>query len=173
MYGVPMPPALFVIETGSAGRLATMAHPATDDRLPDAMVALRQSGVDILVSALTPDEYRLLGLVHEPHEAVAAGLDFRSLPIRDVDIPAGMAPVLDLSARLAEDVGAGRFVVTHCRAGIGRCSMLAGATLVRMGVSPDEAWQRIRTARGLPVPDNGAQERWLYEFADEVARLST
>jgi protein-tyrosine phosphatase len=82
-----------------------------------------------------------------------------------------MADELALSQRLADEVRAGRFVVTHCRAGIGRSSMLAGATLVRLGVPAPEAWKLIRAARGLPVPDNGEQERWLYDFAAATIAL--
>lgn len=69
--------------------------------------------------------------------------------------------------RLAAEVRADQFVVTHCWAGIGRSSLLAGATLVRLGVPPAQAWQLIRAARGLPVPDNRDQEAWLYRFAGQ------
>jgi protein-tyrosine phosphatase len=160
--------ALYVIETGEAGRLATMARPRGGGWLDDEMAGLRESGVDVLVSALTPDEYRELDLVGEPAAAAEAGLEFLQFPVVDADIPDGTAEALKLTARLAADVRAGRFVVTHCRAGIGRCSMLAGATLIRLGATPEEAWRRIRAARGLAVPDNTSQEEWLYQFARDL-----
>jgi protein-tyrosine phosphatase len=160
--------ALYVIETGTAGRLATMARPHGGGWLDDEMVGLREAGVDVLVSALTPDEYRELDLVGEPAAAAEAGLEFLQFPVVDTDIPDGTRTAREMSARLAGAVRAGRFVVTHCRAGIGRCSMLAGATLIQLGATPEEAWQRIRTARGLPVPDNMRQEEWLYRFARDL-----
>jgi protein-tyrosine phosphatase len=160
--------ALYVIKTGTAGRLATMARPRGGGFLDDELASLRDAGVDVLVSALMPDEYRELDLVGEPAAAAEAGLEFVQFPVVDADIPDGTGAALELTERLAREVRDGRFVVTHCRAGIGRCSMLAGATLIRLGVPPEEAWQRIRAARGMPVPDNPRQEEWLYQFARDL-----
>lgn len=155
----------------AAGRLATMAHPRGGDWLGEEMSGLAGAGVELLVSALTDGELAELRLTGEAGAARAAGLDFVRYPIPDVSLPPLMAAELALSARLAEEVRAGRFVVTHCRAGIGRSSMLAGTVLVRLGLTPSQAWQRIRAARGLPVPDNSAQERWLYDFATALAAV--
>jgi protein-tyrosine phosphatase len=146
-----------------------MAHPRGGHGLADDCAGLAEAGVDLLVSALTDDEMRELSLTHEPDAVHAAGLRFVRYPIPDVSLPPSMPEELALSAELAAEVADGRFVVTHCRAGIGRSSMLAGAILVRLGVSPDDAWKLIRQARGLPVPDNAEQQNWLYEFADALA----
>jgi protein-tyrosine phosphatase len=158
---------LFLIDTPAPGRLATMAHPRGGDWLVDEMAALREAGVDLLVSALCDDEYTLLELTAEADAARAAGLDFMSFPIVDADVPAAaQGPAVNaLADQLGDVVRAGRFVVTHCRAGIGRSSILAGAVLIRLGLTPEEAWRRIRAARGLPVPDNPVQEAWLHTFA--------
>ncbi|GGV35767.1 hypothetical protein GCM10010495_60950 [Kitasatospora herbaricolor] len=57
-------------------------------------------------------------------------------------------------------------MVTRCRAGIGRSSLLAAALLVLGGADPDTvlggadpdtAWHRIERARGLAVPDTAEQ----------------
>jgi predicted protein tyrosine phosphatase len=40
-------------------------------------------------------------------------------------------------------VRAGGHVVTHCRFGIGRASLLAAAVLMLEGVDPDKAWRRL------------------------------
>jgi protein-tyrosine phosphatase len=160
---------LYVVDTPVAGRLATMAHPRGGDWLEDECAGLAEAGVDLLVSALTDDELKELSLTREADAVHAAGLRFVRYPIPDVTLPPSMPEELRLSAELAAQVEDGKFVVTHCRAGIGRSSMLAGAVLVRLGVSPDEAWARIRQARGLPVPDNYEQERWLFTFAEALA----
>ncbi|MEU3554682.1 hypothetical protein [Streptomyces fragilis] len=66
-------------------------------------------------------------------------------------------PVLgDFAGRLR----AGAHVVTHCRFGIGRASLLAAALLVLNGVDPETAWARIEQARGLAVPDTPEQRGW-------------
>lgn len=159
---------LHVIETAAPGRLATMGHPVGGDQLPAAMATLARAGAQLLVSALCADEAEQLALTGQSAAATAAGLEFVNFPIVDCTAPppAALPAVSALVDRLAGEVRAGRFVVTHCWAGIGRSSMLAGATLVRLGTSPGQAWESIRSARGLPVPDNPEQEQWLYTFAE-------
>jgi protein-tyrosine phosphatase len=160
--------SFYELRYGGPGRLATMAHPPGGDRLAGAMAGLADAGVDVLVSALRDDEMALLELTGEPAAAAAAGIEFVNVPIEDNQIPepSDTLAVRRAVDRLAGELRADRFVVTHCRAGIGRCSMLAGATLVRgLGVDPAQAWQLIRAARGLPVPDNPEQEAWLYRAA--------
>jgi len=162
-----MRPPLHLIEWPGPGRLATMARPPGAEQLPGAMAALAGTGVHILVSALSEHETVLLDLVDEPAAARQAGLELIWFPILDghVPEPETMPALEKLVDRLADEMRADRFVVTHCFAGIGRCSMLAGATLVRLGLSPDKAWRLIRAARHAPVPDSPRQESWLYDFA--------
>jgi protein-tyrosine phosphatase len=160
-----MNPILFEIERDGPGRLATMAAPRGGDWLADEMAGLRAKGVNVLVSALTDSELVELSLTSEPELAAQAGLTFVSFPIPDRDAPAAVAPVTELVGDLEEHLAAGRFVVVHCRAGIGRSSLLAAAVMVREGLSPDDAWERISAARGFPVPDTEVQAIWLAWFA--------
>jgi protein-tyrosine phosphatase len=158
---------LYEIAWGGPGRLATMAHPRGGDRLPEAMAAMAEAGAHVLVSALCDDEMERLELTGQPVAAATAGLELVRFPIVDHSVPepAQMPAAIALADRLAADLRADRFVVTHCFAGIGRSSMLAGATLVRLGVSPAKAWELISIARGHAVPDAPHQEAWLYELA--------
>jgi len=156
---------LFEIERAGPGRLATMARPRGGDWLADEMAGLRTQGVDALVCALTDSELVELRLTAEPELARQAGLTYISFPIPDRDAPAADAPVTDLVADLEAHMAAGQFVVVHCRAGIGRSSLLAAAVMVREGLGPDDAWERISAARGFPVPDTEAQAIWLAWFA--------
>jgi protein-tyrosine phosphatase len=160
-----MKPTLFEIERDGSGRIATMACPRGGDWLADEIEALRSAGVDVLVSALAESELAELRLTAEPELAKQAGLTFVSFPIPDRGVPAVVAPVSDLVGHLEELLSAGQFVVVHCRAGIGRSSLLAAAVLVREGLSPAEAWERISAARGLTVPDTEVQQAWLAAFA--------
>jgi protein-tyrosine phosphatase len=164
-----MRPALHVVAWPGPGRLATMAHPRGGAWLADEMSGLARSGVDVFVSALTWEEDRRLGLTEVAAAAAAAGVEFVSFPIADRGVPRAQdvqdADVLALGIRLAAHVRAGRFVVTQCFAGIGRSTLLACATLVMLGIGPQEALRMVADARGLPVPDTEAQRHWLYEFA--------
>ena len=42
--------------------------------------------------------------------------------------------------------------------------LLACATLVMLGVGPEESLRMVSRARGLPVPDTDAQRDWLYDW---------
>jgi len=156
---------LFEIERDGPGRLATMACPRGEDWLADEMAGLCAKGVNALVSALTDPELVELRLTAEPELARQAGLTYVSFPIPDRDAPAADAPVTELVGHLEGLLVAGQFVVVHCRAGIGRSSLLAAAVMVREGLGPDDAWERISAARGYPVPDTEVQRAWLAWFA--------
>jgi integrase len=154
-----MRPHLFTIDQPGPGTLSTMAKPRGGDWLADEMTALRVAGVDILTSALTAAELHELDLIHEPQAARDAGLQFISMPITDRGTP-DPAVVLPHLRRLAERLRAGDHIVTHCRFGIGRASLLAASILVLNGLPPDQAWTRLEHARGLAVPDTPAQRAW-------------
>jgi len=154
-----MRPALFTIDLPGPGQLSTMAKPRGGDWLADEMTALRTAGVDTLVSALTVAELDEVDLTEEPLAARDAGLEFVSIPIIDREAP-DPAVVLPDMQRLAQRLHAGAHIVTHCRFGIGRASLLAAGVLVLNGIPPDQVWERLEQARGLAVPDTSAQREW-------------
>jgi len=127
---------LYTVRRPGPGRLSTMARPRGGDWLADELHALRRRGVDVVVCALTDAELADLELTGEAEAARAAGLAFVRVPIPDRGVPDRQAvrPALDA---LAAELATGRHVVVHCRYGIGRASLLAGAVLVgRGGVGP-------------------------------------
>ncbi|MCF2527623.1 protein-tyrosine phosphatase family protein [Yinghuangia soli] len=159
-----MRPTLFTVEVPGPGRLGTMAKPRGGDWLADEMRALAAAGVDVLVCALPAGERAELGLAAEAREAVAAGLRFTAIPIPDRHVP-DLARVLPVLRTLAGQLRGGAHVVTHCRFGIGRASLLAASLLVLNGVAPETAWARLAAARGLPVPDTDEQRAWVSGLA--------
>ena len=124
------------------------------------MRALRDVGVDVVVSLLTESEARELQLTSEPDTAAAAGIRFVALPTPDRGTPE-LEPFQHLVAELSEEVGDGRHVVVHCRMGIGRASMVAAGILMKQGVTAGSAWASITRARGLEVPDTPEQKAWV------------
>jgi hypothetical protein len=60
---------------------------------------------------------------------------------------------------IAEEIAQGGGVYIHCGAGIGRAPTTAAAYLVSTGLTPDQAWARIRAARPFirPKPVQVAQ----------------
>jgi protein-tyrosine phosphatase len=137
-----------------------MARPRGGDWLDDEMTALREAGVDVLVSLQTLPERAEVDLTDEPAAAERAGIRFHGFPVADFSVP-DRTEIEPLLATLLADLAAGRHVAIHCRGGIGRSSVVAGALLVRLGVAPADAWATISEARGCVVPETEEQRRWL------------
>ena len=128
--------------------MGTMARPRGGAWLAQDLTALKQAGVDVLISALTPREIHALDL--RAQRAICESLNIRlvSLPIEDREVPDSTLALLEPVATLAADLRAGLTLVSHCRAGIGRSSLLAAAILCAVGWAPTDAWACIESARG-------------------------
>ncbi|RJO68454.1 tyrosine protein phosphatase [Nocardia panacis] len=166
-----MHPNFYTVDHEGPGRLSIMAKPRGGDWLEDEMTALKESGVDHLVCALTATELYECDLEAEERTAREAGLRFVSIPIVDRGVPdlAGVLPTLQY---LAAELNAGAHVLTHCRFGIGRASLLAAALLVINGSDPDTTWHRLEQARGLTVPDTSEQREWIDKLPQRAALLN-
>lgn len=62
-------------------------------------------------------------------------------------------------AFIAAEIGRGGGVYVHCRSGVGRAATMVAAYLISTGLTPDQAWARIREARPFicPTPTQMAQ----------------
>ena len=145
-------------------RLGIMAPPRGNDWLSNDIRMLRQEGVEIIVSALTPPEVEELGLSEEAEECARSGLCFIAFPIEDWSVPKSH---VDLGApdQLLEYLRKGRVIAIHCWAGIGRSSLIAACVLTRNGLSLHSAFQAIEESRGCPVPDTPEQRQWVERFS--------
>lgn len=162
-----MQPELFTIQRSGPGTLSTMATPRGLGWLDEDMRALATAGVGVLVSLLTDDEMAELGLTAQAETARAAGLEFHRLPTPDRHVPdqgLGMALADRLRAHLKQGTG----VAIHCRYGIGRSSTLAAMVMVAEGTEPEQALALISAARGMSVPDTGAQRQSVLSLTAAV-----
>lgn len=165
-----MRPTLWTTRTASGGAVSITARPRPGDWLGDEMRALRDAGIDTLISALTDTETRELDLADEPDAAHAAGLNFTPLPIPDLGIPTDTKTFLATLAPLATHVETGGHVAVHCRAGIGRSGIIATLLLTHTGQDPATAITHLSTLRGLAVPETEQQRTWLIATATAWAR---
>ncbi|MBC6447741.1 protein-tyrosine phosphatase family protein [Actinokineospora xionganensis] len=150
-------PTLYRIAVDGPGLLATMAKPS--GRLADEIATLVDEGIEILVCAMPEDERELAGLGREAELAVAAGLAFVAIPIPDFSVP-DHAEVRPELVDLADRLRAGASIAVHCWGGIGRSSLLAAAILILTGVTTEDAWARVESARGQTVPETAEQRDW-------------
>ena len=145
-------------------RLAIIPRPRGGDWLADDIGFLRRSGFDVVVSALTPTENEELELVEESRCCQNSGLEFLSFPIEDRSVPVSYSTFNGLIDSIIGYLRAGKAVAVHCRAGIGRSSMIAASALIRDGLSTDSAFRAIEESRGCSVPDTLEQKVWVEAY---------
>jgi protein-tyrosine phosphatase len=156
--------ALYWIET-KACRLGIMPRPRGGDWLADEIKMFKASGVDVIVSALGVDEATELDLLQEEDCCRQGGVEFISFPIPDRSVPDSAAAFEGLLDHVDQHLRKNQAVVVHCRAGIGRSSMIAAALLLRRGLSAAEAFDLLSKARGCSVPDTPEQREWIERLA--------
>jgi protein-tyrosine phosphatase len=156
------------IDGAGPGKLAIIPRPRGGDWLPDEVRSWTRSGLDIVVSLLTPDEERELGLEGEAAESRAVGLEFKSFPIPDRGVPLSRRDALRFLDTLATQLEQGKALGVHCRQGIGRSALVAASLLALKGVPPVAALERIGVARGRDVPETPEQRRWVEELSSSA-----
>ena len=161
----------FWIETGNALRLAIVPRPRGGDWLDDEMLLTKRAEVDVLVSMLPAEEATELGLADEAGACHRAGVAYLSYPIPDRETPASTSSFTAFVNQLRRELHAGRSVAVHCRASIGRSSLLLAAVLCGEGFTPQDAFQRLSAARGVQVPDTPEQVHWVEQYAKSISGL--
>jgi protein-tyrosine phosphatase len=142
-------------------RLAIMARPRGREWLLDDIRFLQRAGVDVIVSALTAAENEELGLIEERQCCQETGVRFVSFPIEDRSVPSSSGEFKELIDSVVDYLRNGKSVAVHCRAGIGRSSMIVASVLIRNGLSSESAFSAIEESRGCSVPDTPEQRQWV------------
>jgi protein-tyrosine phosphatase len=156
---------LYTIARQGPGTLSVMARPRGGEWLPDEVQEWRAAGVGVVVSLLTPAEGQELDLVEEAALCRRAGIEFIAFPLADRSVPEPASSADQLIEELVRKLTAGEHVAIHCRMGIGRSAMMAAATLVALGQTPEQALTAVAAARGYPVPDTAQQRDWVERYA--------
>ena len=154
---------VFWIAAAQPHRIAIVARPRRGDWLEDDIKRLSSEGIGMLVSLLTPEESAELGLCDEGKFCDQCGISFFNLPIADRSVPEEFE-IGALLNTLVKQAQLGTGVGFHCRAGIGRSSMLAALLLGRLGWTAAPAFRAISESRGCPVPDTSEQQQWVQNF---------
>jgi protein-tyrosine phosphatase len=142
-------------------QLVIALRPRGDDWLDDEMLALREVGIDVVVSMLQKDEARDLGLAEEEISAKRAGMLFANFPIPDRCVPIDKQSFEEFLTTLEDHLARGKRIAIHCRGSIGRAPLTTASLLIRSGIPPETAWQQIAASRDCDVPDTEEQREWV------------
>lgn len=152
------------------GRVSVSARPRGGDWLADDLAAWKRAGIDVILSMLTPEEELELGLDGESGAARAQGLTYLSFPIPDRDVPRSEAALAEVLEKVTDELKAGTNVLVHCRQGIGRSGLVAACLLVKNGMTPVAAVEKVSAARGYQIPDTDEQREWIDHYAAAVVK---
>lgn len=136
--------------------LAGCAHPQNSADLSEALQDLLDSQIATIVSL---DEYGL-----PAQELRRVGLRHLHIPIQDF-APPTFAQADEFVAFVRNERAAGRAVVAHCMAGIGRTGTMIACYLVAEGLSPTEAITIVREKRPGSV-ETREQEAFIAAYAN-------
>jgi protein-tyrosine phosphatase len=143
--------------------MAIMARPRADDWLDVDIAEWKASGLKTVVSLLEPEEVSELGLQREAEHCGTNGIEFLSFPIADRGVPE-LPDAIKIASCIATGIAAGRSIAIHCRAGIGRSSLVAACAMICSGIEAGDALTLLKEARGLSVPDTEEQRDWIFAF---------
>jgi len=162
---------VYWITTEQEQRLAIVERPRGDGWLEDDIKSLYEAGIEVLVSALMPAEERELGLTEEAASCSTYNIEFIWLPIDDRSVPRFDHAFTSVLLHIRERMKAGKAIGIHCRACIGRSSVIAASLLVQENFEPEDAFFLIGSARRCPVPDTDEQNEWVYEHVEQLRNL--
>ncbi len=165
-----MRPSIYWIDLHGkcAGRIAIMARPHAGDWLEDEVTGWKAGEIDTVVSLLERDEVEELGLGVEATLCARQGMEFISFPVADRGVPVSASAALTPVDLLLSKLEGGKNIAIHCRAGIGRSSMVAACVMLGAGFTAAHAFDQISAARGVQVPDTEGQRAWVESFRAAV-----
>ncbi|WP_428424788.1 protein-tyrosine phosphatase family protein [Methylibium sp.] len=153
---LPLPP-------GVAGRLWLAPMPGRLAPWPEFVAEARAAGLTRIVCLTPRDEIAELS----PHylaaiEAHTLPCGWQAIPMRNFGVARELQTFKDGIEALATALGAGEVLLLHCAAGIGRTGTAGACLLKRLGLSADEALQRVQAAGSNP--ESARQSGWIEAF---------
>ncbi len=117
---------------------------------------LRSEGVDVLVT-LTEDPITELNISQYGFQNI-------HFPIVDMNVPSDIRATDRLITYVNDCIENGVSVVFHCKAGLGRTGLLLACALVKLGMDPEQAIEKLRCIRQRYIQTD-EQEEYVQKYA--------
>lgn len=106
-------------------------------------------GARLVLTLVEPAELTALKVPQLGAEVQARGMEWRHLPIADYSVPTEAAELLwqTQGCEIRALLRGGADVLVHCKGGLGRAGMMSARLLVELGMEPDQAIRKVRSAR--------------------------
>jgi protein-tyrosine phosphatase len=133
------------------GKLYLSHMPGRYETLSVANTQILRAGIDNVIALTHLEEIRRKSPEYA-ESIVEDSLPWRreEFAIEDYTTPTNWEAFLNLAKRTASDLQAGKNVMIHCGAGVGRTGTLAIGVLLALGISLETALDRVKDAGSRP-----------------------
>ena len=124
--------------------------------------ALRNAGVERLISLVTNEDMEVLRVLELPHKVGDYGLEWNHLPLEDTTVPdeVWLSKAEPVFAHLLKSIPEGECVVVHCMGGLSRAGVFVAMFFWLRGMAMRDAIAHVRANRS-PRCINQRQEAFL------------
>lgn len=141
MTNLPIPESYWVTD----GLFLAGEYPASYDAetARRRLEAFLEAGIRTFINLTQPHELpSYSAILKEQSHIYDYDLAYRRFPIRDHGVPSPlvMSQILDA---IEDSIMNGKPVYAHCWGGVGRTGLVVGCYLIRRGLSPEQAIQRL------------------------------
>lgn len=159
---------LLRIPSDTPGKVYLHSMPGRCETWVEFIRAATATGISEIVSLTSVFEIAKKSPPYEKALQEEFPYTISSFPISDYGIPDDEDEFLVFIASVAKSVRAGRHILVHCGAGIGRTGMVASCLLLALGCGIDEARDAVKSAGS--GPETSGQRSFVQSMASQITQ---